>query len=148
MEENKLPPIEEMTRIVHHLQRVLRIQDWDIDVEYVDQYKIEHIMHETDVVACCGRNRHRKEATISINVDHPEIKDGWYEAIAHELYHIVTGELYDLADDLIYELNSPQITRAQLTRTDELVVNTLAKTFVRIYPLEFVKEEGSDAWQK
>ncbi|HOQ07928.1 MAG TPA: hypothetical protein PLP87_09015 [Clostridiales bacterium] len=36
MEENKLPPIEEMTRIVHHLQRVLRIQDWDIDVEYKD----------------------------------------------------------------------------------------------------------------
>lgn len=38
-----------------------------------------------------------------------------------------------------------EMTRiVHLTRTDELVVNTLAKTFVRIYPLEFVKEEGSE----
>lgn len=126
-----------LNKIVKSLQGLLRIQDWDIEIEYVDQYKMKHLFNvdHLDTSMLCERYRLRNEAIIYVNSDHSALDSDWYESIVHELYHIVTGDLSDIADDLIEEIDSPETIMRHKKQYYETTVVRLAKIFCCVYPV-------------
>lgn len=133
-----LPSKLNMGKILKALSKLLRVQDWDIEFRYVDQYEMKHVAEADNLnfMMLCERFRLRKEALIYINVDHGLIDTGWYEGIVHELYHIVTGDICDMVDDLMDENDSSTITRRQKKQAMEVMVVNLAKIFVSVYDVK------------
>jgi hypothetical protein len=132
-----MPTKEQIEQIIKELQRIMRILDWDIGIEYTNQYEVKHLMNSDnlDTAMMCERYRLRKEARIYVNVDHLALPTDWYECIVHELYHIVTGEICDIADDLMDEINISETTRRQKKQSTEVMVVHLAKIFTSLYPV-------------
>jgi len=132
-----MPTKEQIEQIIKELQQIMRIQDWDIEIEYTNQYEVKHLMNSDnlDTAMMCERYRLRKEARIFVNVDHLALPTDWYECIVHELYHIVTGEISDIADDLMDEANVSETTRRQGKQSNEVMVVHLAKIFASLYPV-------------
>jgi hypothetical protein len=138
-----LPNKVQMKVIVEHLQKVLHIQDVDITLNYVDQYKMKCLYNADnyDTAMMCERLRLRKEAVIYINVDHQCNETDWYDSIVHELYHIVDWDLSDLVDDLLDEIDSSEVLRRHKKEVNETMVVKLTKIFTNIYPVtNFIKE--------
>lgn len=145
-----LPAKDVMQKIVTHLQKVMRIQDVDIDLQYVDQYHMKHLYGEDhfDTIMLCMRYRLRKEATIYINVDHPDCQDDWYSCIVHELFHVINWEFPDMIDDLLDEIDAGEFLRRRKKEIEESTVSRLEKIFVNLYPLSnLLSEVMSDAVQ-
>jgi hypothetical protein len=132
-----MPTKEQIEAIIRELRRIMRIMDWDIEIIYTNQYEVKHLMNSDnlDTAMMCERYRLRKEARIYVNVDHLALSTDWYESIVHELYHIVTGEICDIADDLMDEANVSETTRRQKKQFNEVMVVHLAKIFVSLYPI-------------
>ena len=132
-----MPTKEQIETIIKKLQQIMRIQDWDISIEYISQYEMKHVFESygLDTVMMCERNRLRKEAIIYINIDHLSLETDWYESIVHELYHIVVGGLSDISDDLMDEINvSETLKRSKIQLNEQLMVQ-LAKIFTNVYPV-------------
>jgi hypothetical protein len=144
-----LPTKEVLENIVANLQEKMRIQDWDITLDYIDQYKMKHVFDadHLDTAMMCERYRLRKEALIYVNIDHSANEDQWYENIVHELFHIVTGELSDIAEDLMDETNASEMLKRYKTQTTETMVTNLSKIFVSLYPECKHVEGGNDNGQ-
>jgi len=141
-----LPAKEKLEEIVKSLAKIMRIQDWDISVEYISQYEMKHIFNSDnlDTAMMCERYRLRKEAAIYINIDHTKLVDEWEESIVHELYHIVLADLSDMADDLMDEADSPTIVRRQKLQSVETAVVNLAKIFCSVYSVKELMKEGNE----
>jgi hypothetical protein len=141
-----IPSKEKLEEIIKELQRILRIQDWDIKFEYVSEAEARDL-YGAD---CCGGNlRHRdcSESKIIINRDNNRIKDEkgyWYHTLVHELYHIVTDDFIYTIDDIMPHVKDEYL-RKELNETKnvkyEHLVNRLAQGFVNAYPVtNFIKE--------
>ena len=139
-----LPPKETLEEIVKSLSKIMRVQDWDISVEYISQYEMKHIFNSDNLntAMMCERNRLRKEAIIHVNVDHSGLDEYWEESIAHELYHIVLADISDMADDLMDESDSPSIIRRQKMQYVETTVVNLAKIFTSVYSVKDLIKGG------
>jgi len=140
-----LPSKEKLEEIVKALSKILRIQDWDISLDYISQYEMKHIFDSDnlDTAMMCERNRLRKEAVIHVNEDHTGLDEHWDESIVHELYHIVVGDISDMADDLMDEVDSPDIVRRQKLQFVESMVVNLAKIFCSVYSVKDLMKEGN-----
>jgi hypothetical protein len=132
-----MPTKEQIEAIVKKLQQIMRIVDWDIEIIYTNQYEVKHLMNSDnlDTAMMCERYRLRREARIYVNVDHLALPTDWYESIVHELYHIVTGEICDIAEDLMDEIDISETTRRQEKQSNEVMVVHLAKIFISLYPV-------------
>jgi len=141
-----LPPKEKLEEIVKSLAKILRIQDWDISLDYISQYEMKHIFNadNLDTAMMCERFRLRKEAVIHVNIDHTGLNEHWAESIVHELYHIVVADLSDMADDLMDEMDSPAIMKRQKIQTVETMVVNLAKIFCSVYSVKELLKEGKE----
>ena len=139
-----LPSKEKLEEVVKSLAKILRVQDWDISVEYVSQYEMKHIFNSDnlDTAMMCERHRLRKEAIIHVNIDHTGLEEHWDESIVHELYHIVVADISDMADDLMDEIDSPSIVKRQKMQYVETMVVNLAKIFCSVYSVKELVKEG------
>lgn len=135
-----LPTKEQIEAIIQELQKIMRIQDWDIEFKYVSESEARDI-YGNDCSGGNMRKRDTEESQIIINKDNLRIKtesDYWYHTLIHELYHIVT-------DRFIYEVDETtalipdEIVRKNLSETINIryeeLVNKLAKGFVNAYPV-------------
>ena len=97
-----IPSKEKVEAIIEELQKIMRIQDWDIEFRYVSELEAREMSEgDTSISGNCMRKRNSEESIISINVDNQKIKeipDYWYHTLVHEMYHIVT-------DRFIYEVD-------------------------------------------
>lgn len=141
-----LPSKEKLEEIVKSLAKIMRIQNWDISVDYISQYEMKHIFDSDnlDTAMMCERNRLRKEAIIHVNQDHSALDEHWEESITHELYHIVVGDISDMADDLMDEIDSPTIVRRQKMQFVESMVVNLSKIFCSVYSVKDLLKEGNE----
>ena len=141
-----LPSRKKLEEIVKSLAKILRIQDWDISIEYISQYEMKHIFNSDnlDTAMMCERHRLRKEAIIHVNIDHTGQNEHWEESIVHELYHIVLADISDMADDLMDEADSPSIVRRQKMQYVETTVVNLAKIFCTVYSVKELLKEGNE----
>lgn len=123
----------------------MRIQDWDIEFKLFNKFEMQDETGSRNDVADCYRNRKIKYARISLNTDSWQNNKEWYEAIVHEMYHIVTDDwhyhahsLLDFIKDEVANETMDNIMNVYYERTIEV----LAKGFVNAYPsTNFIKEE-------
>jgi hypothetical protein len=135
-----MPTKEQIEQIIKELQKILRIQDWDISFQYVSEAEARDLYSED----CSGGNlryRDRAESRIIINTDNSRIKDVpdyWYHTLVHELYHIVTDDFICIIDDIMPQVRDEYV-RKELNDTKnvkyEHLVNRLAQGFVNAYPV-------------
>ena len=139
-----LPSKETLEEIVKSLAKILRVQDWDISLDYISQYEMKHIFNSDnlDTAMMCERHRLRKEAIVHVNTDHTGLDEHWEESIVHELYHIVVADISDMADDLMDDIDSPSIVRRQKMQYVETMVVNLAKIFCSVYSVKDLMKEG------
>jgi len=135
-----MPTKEQIEQIIKELQRILRIQDWDINFKYVTEAEARDIYGED----CSGgnlRKRHSEESYIIINQDNDKVKNMpnyWYHTLVHELYHIVTDSFIYVVDDSRQFIPDEKARKEWKETTNvkyEELVNKLAKGFVNAYPI-------------
>lgn len=143
-----LPPKEKLEEIVKSLAKIMRIQDWDIDISLIGKLKMQEESSSKSNVACCMRNRKLKYAMISLNIDHVQIQDDWYNAIVHEMYHIITDDWHYHASgllDFIKDETTSDIMENSMNVYYERTMEVLAKGFVNAYPVtNFIKEDENN----
>jgi hypothetical protein len=137
-----IPSKEKIEEIIKELQRIMRIQDWDIEFDFCGDKKIQELTGDF-YYACCERNIKLCKATIYVNKDHEGIDD-WYPTLIHEMYHIVTNNMYYHAISLL-DYISDGVARDKESNMfknyNENMVELLAKGFVNAYPVtNFIKE--------
>jgi len=144
-----LPQKEKLEEIVKSLAKIMRVQDWDIDLSLITKLEMQEESGSKNDVACCMRNRKLKYAMISLNTDHVQIKEDWYQAIIHEMYHIITDDWHYHATGIL-DFVKDESTNTNLDNTMnvyyERTMEILAKGFVNAYPVtNFIKEGNNDA---
>ncbi len=141
-----LPSKEKLEEIVRELARIMRVQDWDIEIVLANKYQIQEEVGGQENVAGCYRNLMLHLAKIYLNTDSPEI-DEWYSSIVHEMYHIVTQDWHYQSKALL-DFISDETTRENhknsLDIYYEKTIEMLAKGFVNAYPVtNFIQESES-----
>jgi len=138
-----LPPKEKLEEIVKGLAKIMRIQDWDIELKLVNKYEMQEETEDKDNIAACYRNRKLKNATIWLNMDKDQ-ENNWYLNIVHEMYHIVTDDwhyhVHSLLD-FIKDESTNQILGNIMNIYYEQAIEVIAKGFTNAYPAtNFIKE--------
>jgi hypothetical protein len=131
-----IPDKNKIEEIIKSLQKILKIQDWDIDFDYSGERKMQELTDGHNY-ACCERNIRLHRATIYINKDHEGI-DEWYPTLIHELYHIVTqGAHYHSKSllDYITDETTRNKESEMFTNYFEQLIEDLAKGFANAYPV-------------
>jgi hypothetical protein len=122
-----MPTKEQIEAIIKELQKIMRIQDWDIEVELISGLEMAKKSDgELDTDGLCYRNLKRNYAMISIN---KEICDDWYYVLVHEMIHIPSTLLIATAEAYFNEKHSYfDIIYEQFT-------DNLARLFIALYPI-------------
>jgi len=100
-----MPTKEQIEQILTELQGVMRIQDWDVSIEIVNDREMDSIAKcEYIPGGYCYRNRHYKTAAISLNKDYEDYEKDWYSILIHELYHVVLEDMDNFWDNEVFRL--------------------------------------------
>ena len=125
--------------ILPKLQKVLRIQDWDIEVVLMNSGDF-HTHWQTNDQGHNEVTRLLNASYISINKTYSEDN---YKTLVHELIHLVFDHL-ETCETLIYLLNNKQVQRSVddvFSVALERTVERIAQIFISVYPLEKLLEE-------
>jgi len=132
--EGNMPTKEQIEQIIRELQKVLHVQDWVIQLYLVSQYEMKDIMDTDhyDHAGCCKRFPDRKEAHISLNIDHTRIDECWYLTVIHEMLHIHTSAL----DDIVMNITDEEdYGRKHFFYENETLNCSMEKIIAGIYPI-------------
>lgn len=142
-----LPSQMRLEQIKNDLQKIMRIQDWDITIEIVNKREIDSIA-KCDYIpgGYCHRNRHFKTADIYLNKEHTD--DDWYYVLVHELYHVVLEDMDNFWDNEVKRY----VKEEEFGRLDnkhsffiERLNCDLTRQFFSLYPVtNFIKEGESN----
>ena len=118
------PNPSNVKRILSHLQEVLRIQDYDITVKFVNDGQMMKYTDGENYAGLCETDTAEETVDILVNVEAEENSgDGWYYTLIHEVLHVVMNSLESVKanasdNDDLWEINM------------EKTVNKLAKGLV------------------
>lgn len=123
------PSKEKLEEIIKELAKIMRIQDWDIELKYLSAIEMYKETGDIETIADCTRDRPHLLATIRYSYEADktgEVVGGWYHTLVHEMFHIVIdGFDFDESDKL----------------EKEKLVNNLTRIFTSLYPsTNFIKE--------
>jgi len=128
-----MPTEKQLNLICQELQKIMRIQDYDIDVVYKPTEELQREESEGEV-----------QGQIFIvpinNAVHIEISSDcldWYITLVHELKHFQTFKAHELAvqfTDIIDEDNDTKSGYLMYNKYYEQMIDRLAKEFVVLYP--------------
>jgi hypothetical protein len=140
-----LPNKENLDKILKQLQVIMRLQDWDIDIEIVNNREMDSIAKQNDYIpgGYNQRNRYYKTTTISINKDWDEVNEEWYMVLVHELHHVQMDEIDLFFDDFV-------LSKASEEQKHEMEIGynfekeklncRLTRAFINAYPADNFKE--------
>ncbi len=138
-----LPDKEKLKEITKELQKLLKIQDWDIEVDYCGDKKIQEFSGDFSY-ACCERDMRLHRATVYINKDHEGVNE-WYSTLMHELFHVVTQNAFYHAKSLLNYIPDETTRSKEKDMFDnyyEQLIEDLARSFSTVYPVtNFIKED-------
>lgn len=135
-----IPEKSVVEKIIKELQKVMRIVD--IDIIYEPCTKAEMLLKtgEQNNVGYYSFNQRRNCALVYLNIEHDENKVEWYNTIVHELFHIQTMPYRSRQVELFtfVDLDAEKEKEVERDVTDyyEGVIDSLARMFVGIYPLD------------
>lgn len=126
-----MPTKEQIEAIIIELQKIMRLQDWDIELKYLSATEMFRETNDITTIADCTRSRAHHLATIRLNYEADktgEVVGGWYRTLVHEMYHI----MIDSFDYCVgFEEGNDGVSLAK-----ERLVCDLARTFINIYPVK------------
>lgn len=129
------PTINELNIMLASLQKILRIQDWDVEVYLKNNREMDSIC-KLDYITSgyCERYRELKQAKIYLNFEDEEYEKDWYFVFMHEIYHIVIDDFdytVENAVDFITEKIRKDVKENVRIQKERLVCN-LAKGFINV----------------
>jgi len=109
-------------------QKILRIQDWDIEFIPVNA----GVLNDNNDTAIVRHRPYRMDAQITVAMaeDEANIKD----SIWHELIHLLLEGLRDIANDMAEQLGpgGKQLAKDRLNIAEERIAVRLAKALVEL----------------
>lgn len=141
-----LPSKEKLEEITKELQKIMRIQDWDIELKLCSA---EEMQKETGNYGNMGeayRNMRYKYAMIRLNRHDEDTQKEWYSTLIHELKHVQTTEFIYVFRKIFDNLEMPDNVRKvydeQITDLYEQWMNICAREFINLLPeTKFISEE-------
>lgn len=139
-----IPNKEKLEKIIKELQRIMRIQDWDIEV--LTLTKAEMCLkwgNEGEDLGHYSVNERRNYAEICFGKDAEENQQEWYNTIVHELIHIATIRYRTRQLEMLSHIDEKirNIIHENVTEAYESMVDNLTRCFCTIYPeTNFIKE--------
>jgi hypothetical protein len=140
-----MPTKEQIEAIIKELQKIMRIQDWGIGADIVNQNEMKGLRRGETPQGTNLITRCLKRCTIYINKDDTE---NWYQTLCHELMHVVIDPILWQESHLYQFL--PKRYQEPLDETFmtalEQSVDELSKMFISLYPVtnfdHILKEES------
>jgi hypothetical protein len=135
-----LPSKEKIEEIIKGHQKIMRLQDWTIELYLVNQYEMKDTMKADhfDHIGSCKRFPNQRLAHIRLNIDHSKIDDCWYDTVVHEMLHIYTCVLEDIAANC---MDRDDYSYKHFEYETEGVNIAFERIFVSLYPVtNFIKE--------
>lgn len=142
-----IPSQERLEEIVKKLQAILRIQDWDIEINVLSGKEFTK-KHDKSDQAHNHLVRLLNSSYIDINKD--ETKN-WYISLLHELLHLAFDSI-DYTSSIVYNLTSGKAQKCLedvLLISMEQTVEKMARILADIYPVtNFISEGGGNDGQE
>jgi hypothetical protein len=129
---------EILLKYVEHLQKVMRIVDWDISLELKDKAKMCLDYGGGNYLGHCTRFRKYKSAIVSLNTELLITEDEIMQTLVHELFHVMTDDYISMVDNLC---DADEASGETITGWYERLTNELTRMFIELYPLEKLKED-------
>jgi hypothetical protein len=134
----KLPSREKMQKITERLQKLMRLQDWNIEIKYISARAMEEDIDDAKCLADSVRDRRFKYAIINYNAE--ENQEDWYQTLVHEMTHVQTTELISFIKDIVDLMDSPESVSSfykdTITNYYEQWMNLVADEFTKVYPVD------------
>lgn len=137
----ELPSIEKLRDIVADIQKIMRIQDWDISIKLLSAREMNSQYNDCNITGYAYRNVKLNTATIYLNKDNLGDKNEWYATLIHELFHVQSTLLISTAEAYL------QKEYDYFNTIYESYTERLAQMFVNIYPVSNFIKEGDDVGQ-
>lgn len=122
---------EECEEFIKKWQKLMRIQDWEINLRFLSGIEMFRIMGDDKFIGCIDRDVTSKEANLCINIEHPEINEQLENTILHELVHIQTYE-YEILTESLVAKSSDSLIDEQSKNVLEQMVNIITCTYENI----------------
>jgi hypothetical protein len=135
-----IPNIDKLKEMVVKLQKIMRIQDWDISIELLSAIEMSTRFGDCTTMGYSFRNIKLNTATISINKDNLGGENEWYATLVHELFHVQSTMLMSVAN-AYFQKEYEYFETIYESHTEKL-----AQMFITIYPVtNFIKEGENNA---
>jgi hypothetical protein len=132
-----MPTKEQIEAIIKELQRIMRLQDWDLFYNHCT--KAEMLLHTeaSDNLGYYSVNIKRNCADIYLNIEAEDNQKEWYGSLVHELYHIVTISYRIRVLEMKPFLDEKYREEIKRDSTDyyEQMVDNLTRIFVKLHPV-------------
>jgi hypothetical protein len=134
MEVYMIPDKSKIEEIIRELQKIMRIQDWDIELKIYNRMEMNDLCKESYVPAAhVSIYKHYKRAIIQMCTDHDNIEN-WYNSLLHEMTHILTDDFDQFMDYI-------KCDRKQYDDCYEKMTCDIARALENAYPVtNFIKE--------
>lgn len=137
-----IPSKEKIEEIIKELQKIMRLQDWDIEIRYLNGLDFVN-KHDTDAVMIASINETINRAFIDVSYERKDISKDWYHGIVHELFHILLNRYEEWKGPILGFLNesTADAYKERYRIIDESITDKLAGVFETVYPVtNFIKE--------
>jgi len=125
-----MPAKEQIEQIIKELQQIMRICDWDIELNYLSAVEMYKKTDDIHTIANCVRSRAHHLATINFCYEANktgEVVGGWYNTIVHEMFHIFIDG-FDYAANLEFDHGDYSLPKERL-------ICDISRMFVSLYPV-------------
>lgn len=141
-----IPNKDTLEKSIKVLQKIMRIQDWNIDAELISSREIvSKYPDKADFLtqAMSDRNLRRNYALISMNNEYICDEDEtWYDTLVHEMLHIQETSYLNTA--LAYMSENGSFFQT----IHEQYIDKLQKMFSHVYPLEKFMKDNLDIFKE
>ena len=133
-----IPSKEKLEEIVKELQKIMRIQDWDIEVKLCTAKEMQRDTGDFENMGEAFRNIRHKYSVIRLNAQDEDNEKEWYHTLVHELKHVQTTEFIYVFQKIFDNLEMPdnvrKVYREQVDDLYEQWMNVCAREFITMYP--------------
>lgn len=126
------------------LQKLLRVQDWDISTELLDNNCFYRSHDSDNIQGDCTRDRWRRQALVRINIDHQgtqeplmSMNQGWLHTLIHEVLHVFVDDFTSIAETAINDdSDMSKYYQSQLTIQQESLINRMTRLVLSLMDVE------------
>jgi hypothetical protein len=132
-----MPTKEQIEQIIHELQKILRLSDWEFFYYHCSDAEMLKYTGSCDNLGHYSVNIKRNCADIYINYEAKENEKEWYDSVAHELIHVLTIGYRNRELEMLPFIEEKYRKDIDRDSTDyyEQMVDSLTRVFVKLYPV-------------